>query len=228
MGKCSAVSERKPCPQDLHSQLRNTAGQQVASLTGVYIFRGGDNSFLQLCCCACAPEALRSLAPSLFNEFGRPLDVLKQHCGVRARTAGFLWLSSLQAPNLESAVKKEFTQKVFTCLGGAMKRLSLVVCPFQEDLAEFGFQFASVAGTQLCLWEKHLGCMLASAYVVYSSEFMMLSNRPFQRSRDGMPNAAPDSVPSVSSLSTPAAESADMENAAPPEVQAEITARPGA
>ena len=144
--------------QDLHCQLRNKAGQQVASLTGVYIHRGGDNSFLQLCCCPSAPETLRNLAPALFNEFGRPLDALKQLCSIRARTAGFLWLCSLQAPNLDSAVKAEFTNKVFACLGGAMKRLSLVMCPFQTDLAEFGFQSAELAGAHLCLWFKRLGC----------------------------------------------------------------------
>ena len=132
----------------------------MASLRGVYIFRGGDNSFLQLCGCTSAPEPLRKLAPVLFNEFGRPLDALKQLCGIRARTAGFLWLSSVQAPNLDSAVKKEFTQKVFACLGGAMKRLSLVMCSFQADLAEFGFQSAEMAGTHLCLWDKLPGCIV--------------------------------------------------------------------
>ncbi|CAE7250660.1 unnamed protein product [Symbiodinium sp. CCMP2456] len=140
--------------EELHSQLRNKAGQQVAYLTGVYIYRGGDDSFLQSCGCDSAPEALRSLAPILFNEFGRPLDALKQRCGVRARTAGFLWLSSVQAPNLDPSMKREFAQKVFECLGGAMKRLSLVVCPFQEDLADFGFQSAEMSGVHLCLWEK--------------------------------------------------------------------------
>ena len=29
--------------------------------------------------------------PVLFNEFGRPKEVLKKQCGVRARTGGFLW-----------------------------------------------------------------------------------------------------------------------------------------
>mmetsp|Transcript_55594 Transcript_55594/g.104315 ORF Transcript_55594/g.104315 Transcript_55594/m.104315 type:complete len:208 (+) Transcript_55594:17-640(+) len=115
--------------EDLQTQLRDKAGQQIASLTGVYIFRGGDASFLQLCGSSTAPEELRSLAPAIFNEFGRPLDCLKQLCGIRARTGGFLWLSSVQAASLDTETKKEFAQKVFQCLGGPMKRLSLAISP---------------------------------------------------------------------------------------------------
>ena len=36
-----------------------------------------------------------------------------------------------------------------------MKRLSLVVCEFQEDLADFGFQSAEIPGkAHLSLWDK--------------------------------------------------------------------------
>ena len=122
--------------------------RREALVTGTYIFRSEEETFLapgapafrvlrRKESCGATPQ-LRGLAPLLFNASGRPWEALKARCGVRARTGGFLWLSTADLGRLDLELRKDFLQKagptgplrgagerreVFGCLTGPMKRL---------------------------------------------------------------------------------------------------------
>ena len=149
--------------EDLHAELRGPSGEIAARLRGMYIFRCEENSFLESC--EGAPENLKTLAPILFNSSGRPSDLLKKQIGVRARTGGFLWLASvLVAEQLEVIVQKEFLHKVFGCLAGAMKRLTLVLCLHDsvDRVKDMELHALEIEGSLLYSWERSDGRCSAS------------------------------------------------------------------
>eukprot|EP00435_Cladocopium_sp_Y103_P021424 s1038_g5.t1 len=152
--------------EELNAELRFTNGEKAAKLRAVYIFREENGDFLD--CCARGPERLKDLAPVLFNEFGRPKEALKKQCGVRARTGGFLWLVSLDvSEELELDIQKEFIQKVFCVLAGAMKRLTLVLCLHDsiDRVQHMDLHPMEIDGQQVFSWEKRSSDPKAMAQV---------------------------------------------------------------
>eukprot|EP00930_Biecheleria_cincta_P074043 TRINITY_DN6127_c0_g1_i1.p1 TRINITY_DN6127_c0_g1~~TRINITY_DN6127_c0_g1_i1.p1 ORF type:complete len:1116 (+),score=233.49 TRINITY_DN6127_c0_g1_i1:29-3376(+) len=142
--------------EDLQASLWNNAGLQVASLTGAYLLRGEDDGFLDACAFASAPEQLKACATELFDARGRPKPSLAEHCGIRARTAGLVWLSELRIVGhlLGQGLETEFVGMVLRCLAGPMKRVTLCISTCATEWTQgLGFRGIVAAGKELWLWE---------------------------------------------------------------------------
>lgn len=201
--------------EELNAELRFTNGEKAANLRGMYIFREENGDFLD--CCARGPERLKDLAPVLFNEFGLPKEVLKKQCGVRARTGGFLWLVSLDvSEELELDIQKEFIQKVFCVLAGAMKRLTLVLCLHDsiDRVQHMDLHPMEIDGQQVFSWEKRSSDPKTMAMVASQERRLRPPEEPME------PIATTPAAVLPQPLEAPPAAPPDFPPEAPPLVEA--------
>ncbi|CAE8602332.1 unnamed protein product [Polarella glacialis] len=191
------MAERVHGLEDLQAYLLDAAGLQVASMRGAYLLRGEDEGFLDLCTSAAAPASLRSAAPLLFDVRGRPTAALRTSCGIRARTAGFLWLDEVRAAaDLRGKnASLDFVGTVLRCLSGPMKRLTLVISPVipTNDWGQLGSK-ASVGDRSVWLCEPGAK-KRPSAEGVPPSQENSASTSSFSSSSAGSTSKPPRSEP---------------------------------